>query len=322
MNIPLKIAILSLITLCFNFFSCSRNTSQISSKKRIAILQTVQHPALDATYRGIVDGLRDSQSEIGEVIIDYQNAQATPLLAIQMAQKLTSEKPDVLVAIATMASQSLFAADATQHLPLIFSTVTDPLQAGLVKNFEKPEGYTTGVSNCVSPQEQLRAFKTVMPSLKRLGIIYNPSESNSVALVKRMGNQLEGIDLIYVTANSTHEVSQAAAQLSNQCQAIFVNNDNTALAAFDSIVKIAREQGLALFCSDIDMIDRGAVATLGPDQYEVGRQTAAMLVKVLRNIPIQEIRVEFPLNVIFKVNADECKRLGLKNPLDVVEIHE
>ena len=141
--------------------------------KKIDVIQTIAHPALDSTYKGTIDqlaieGFIDSKT----IKIKFANAQGDSVLSNQIARKFASEKADVIIAIPTPAAQSAATATKNTNIPVVFSSVTDPIDAGLTANNLN----ITGVSNFIDIAPQLELFKEILPNLKKLGFIYNPGE--------------------------------------------------------------------------------------------------------------------------------------------------
>jgi putative ABC transport system substrate-binding protein len=264
---------------------------------KISIIQLIEHPALNATREGLLDELKALGYEEGKnLILDFQSAQGSPILAAQIAQKFASNKPDVIVAIPTTAAQAVMSATKEMGIPLVFSSVTDPVSAKLVNNLQAPEGNVTGVSNFVPIEQQFSFFKKSLPSLKKLGIIYNPGEANSAALVALMEKTAKefGWELVLASAPKSSDVLSATQSLCGKVDAVFVNNDNTALSAFKSVVRAAKECGIPALVSDIDIVNQGAFAALGPNQRELGGQTARMVDAILKNPGAPLPPVEFP----------------------------
>jgi putative ABC transport system substrate-binding protein len=268
-----------------------------SSPTKISVIQLIEHPALNATYRGFLEELGKLGYKEGEnLIIDFQSAQGSPTLVAQIVQKFTSQKPDVIVAIPTIAAQAALNATKDTNIPVVFSSVTDPLSAKLVTDLKAPKGNVTGVSNFVAVEPQFKLFKRLLPKLKTLGIVYNPGEANSTALNKLMEKAAKAFDLklVFAMVSKTSEVLAATQSLCGKVDAVFINNDNTALAAFKSVVKATQDCGIPAFVSDVDLVDQGAAAALGPDQVEIGRQTARMVDFILKNPEAPLPAVAFP----------------------------
>ncbi|HCJ12257.1 MAG: hypothetical protein A2Y14_02730 [Verrucomicrobia bacterium GWF2_51_19] len=287
-----------LVVASFLLFGCFRKADE---NTLICISQIVEHPALNETRRGICDVLKASEFNVS---IRYENAQGSTLLANEIAQKILGLKPRVIVAIGTTSAQCFVQGSKKDTIPVIFSSVTDPLGSQIVESLEKPKNIT-GVSNWIPLEPQIEAFLKIKPELKRLGILYNSGEANSVAIVERLKGLAPryGLTIVDMAITKTSEIADATRALVEKCDAIFISNDNTALSAFSNIVNIAKASKTPVFCSDTDMVDLGATAALGPNQYELGRQTGQMILKVLHGTPIKELPVEFPKTIELKTPA-------------------
>jgi putative ABC transport system substrate-binding protein len=286
-----------------------------SNLKTIAITQIVEHPALDATKLGIIDELKNNGFIEGKNIrIEFASAQGNPTLATQIAQKLVGEEPAAIVAIGTTSAQAFVPLTKARPIPVIFSSITDPLGAKLVNDLKKSGNNFTGASNLISADLQLASFKEILPTLKTIGIVYNPGEVNSVKLIEVTTKAAKkmGITVITSPASKSADIQQATEAFASKVDAIFVNNDNTALSAFKTIVKIATAANIPVFVSDTDMVEQGAIAALGPNQYELGKQTGKMLIKVLKGAKPSELPVEFPTKVELVLNGNQEKLLGIK----------
>lgn len=294
------------------------NTNNVSKKtKRVFIIQNVEHPALNLSRQGILDELQSENVEV-----DFDSAQGNPTLALQIAQKFVGASPDVMVGIGTTSTQALIAADQKRRIPIVFCSVTDPKGAKLVANLNHPEDKVTGVSNFVEPGASFDLFKEIMPNLSKIGIIYSPGEPNSIALNEQMKKvaTIKGLNLVFVPANTSADVPQAArALVGKKVQAIFINNDNVALSAFDSIVKVGNEYQIPVFCSDTDMIKHGALAAIGPNQYDLGRQAGKMILKILNGEKENNLPVLFPEKTEIFLNLKEAKLNNITIPESIIK---
>lgn len=313
--------IISLIALIAAVFAWQYNAVGDSKKVKIYISQLVEHPALDATTKGIIQGLSDKGYKDENLELIVESAQGNVSLANQIANKLISKNPDIVVGVATVTAQSFSKYARTGKTKLIFSSVTDPVDAGLVNSVIKPGNNTSGVSNFISLEPQIEMFLKIKPDIKKLGFLYNPGELNSISLIEKLKIicPTYGIELITVSASKTSEVAQSAAKLSSLVDAIFVSNDNTALSAFKTIVKAANNVSIPVFVSDTDIVKDGAVAALGPNQYNLGLQTANMIVSILEGKDINTAPVEFPKKIELYLNPNAAEKVGIKIPKELFE---
>lgn len=300
--------------ICFLFpiAAAFGTASPVPPSYKVGVIQVVEHPALDLTRKGIQDELTQ-QNFTDNLLWSWDSAQGNPALASQIAQKYMGQEMQVLVAIGTTAAQAALSATRGSKTPVVFASVTDPKAAKLIGNI-------TGVSNFVPTKDQFAIIIKILPSKKRIGVVYNPGEANSTSLVTQMQAvaKEQGLEIIPVTASKTSEVSIAAQGLMGKVDAVFINNDNTALAALNAIGQVCRDNKIPLFSSDGDLKACGALALLGADQYEIGRQTGRMVAKILRGEaqPVN-MAVEYPLQVSVEVNDEVAKTLGITIPESV-----
>lgn len=286
----------------------------------IGIAQSMEHAALDESRRGIIEGLAEAGYSDGEGLqLSYMNGQGDFSRNVQIAQFLAKNRERILVGIGTQSSQTLLAARKTRKskAPIAYVSVTDPKAAQLDNPADAP---IAGVSNFIEPKEQLLAFKGLLPGMRRVGVIYNPGEVNSVALLKASEAAAKemGLEIVAKGAARPAEVQTAARSLVRDCDAIFINNDNTALAAMSAIVRIASKEGIPVLCSDPDTLALGVLAAYGPDQYVLGRMCAELIVAFLEEKPILETIV-YPKSAQLYVNIKAAERLGLQIDADAME---
>lgn len=300
-------AILLLITSFFAFAA--------ESPRTVALTQIVEHPSLDAARHGILDELAAAGYTPGQNLkIDYQNAQGNPITATQIARKFVGDRPDVIVTITTPSAQAVVA--ATRELPVVFCSVSDPLGAKLVNNLAKPGGNVTGTSDLSPIAEQLDLIRELSPDVKKLGVIYNPGEANSVSLVALLKTQAsgKGLQVIEATAPKSGDVLSAARQLAGKAEAIYIPLDNTVVSALEAVIKVGRDARIPVYSADTDSVGRGTVASLGFDYYDVGRQTGQQVVRILRGEKPGDIPVERVKKLNLYINLQAAEAMGVTIP--------
>lgn len=288
-----------------------------SALKKVYISKIVDHPALDMTIQGIIEGLKQKGFEKGKNLdLRVESAQANPSLAQQIAAKFINQTPDVVVGVGTLTAQSFAKAAAAGKVKLVFSSVTDPLKSTLVQSINQPGNNTTGVSNYVDLEPQLLLFLKLQPNLKRLGFLYNSGEANSIILKEKLKEICPqyGLTLVCQTVTKTADVAQNATKLAQNCDAIFVSNDSTTLSSLPSVVNVTNAAKIPLYVSDTDAVALGAVAALGPNQYDVGVQTGIIIAWILNGGDIANKSVEFPAKTDLYLNADSANKVGITLP--------
>ena len=287
---------------------------------RIGITQIVEHPALDATRKGFMDDLEEHGFPEGKrVDYDYRNAQNNRAVSGQIARKFVGDRLDLIMAISTPSAQD--AAAGTKEIPILFSAVTDPVSAGLVKTLDSPGGNLSGTTDRSPTARQVDLVLEILPAVKRLGTIFNPGEVNSVISVKELEQEAakRGIVLVKAPATSSSAVKMAAESLVGKVDAIQVPTDNTVVLTIESVVRVCQENKIPLFAADVDSVARGAVAALAVDYYQLGRQTGAMARKILEGkIKVSEVPVEYQKELLLHLNPGQAAKMGVTLPETIV----
>jgi putative ABC transport system substrate-binding protein len=284
----------------------------------VAITQIVPHPSLDLIRKGIEDELKE-QKVVCEV--QFENAQGNIAMATQIAQKFASQNPSVIVPITTPSTQTVYAAASLQNIPVVFAAVNDPVSAKLVPSMDKAGKGITGVSDLPPIADQVALIQEVLPKIKKIGVVYNPGESNSVALLELFEKALmeNGMVLSRATASNMVDVAAAATSLVGKVDAIYIPNDNTVVAALDALLKVTQENKIPVFCADPESVKQGCLGTVTHSQYGLGRQTGKMVVKVLKGADIQTLSVETPTKVEMSLNQAVANALKITIPETVVK---
>lgn len=280
--------------------------------KSVAITAIVEHPALDAVRDGVLDALNDAGYTEGKNLKwQYQSAQGNTGTAAQIARKFIGDKPDALVAIATPSAQAAVA--GTKRIPVVFSAVTDPVEAQLVPSWEASGTNVTGVSDLLELDKQIELIKQLVPNAKKVGMVYNPGEANSVVVVEAFKKLLPnyGMELVEAAAPRTVDVGSAARSLVGKVDVIYTNTDNNVVSAYEALVKVGNDRKIPLVASDTDSVKRGAIAALGIDYRDLGRQTGRMVVRILEGEAPGKIKPETSNNLQLFLNETAAKKQGV-----------
>ncbi len=280
---------------------------------RIGISQFITHQSLDATREGFVDELaKQGYIEGKNIEIDLQNAQGEQRNLKTISQQL-AESSDVVLAIATPSAQSL--ANTTQTTPVIFSAVTDPVSAKLVESREHPGGNVTGTSDQSSDaiSTQINLIKKVLPKAKTIGILYTQSEPNSVVQKDEAKRLLEekGFTVVEKTILDSNNVKAAAESLMAEVDMVFVPTDNIISSTMETVKQVSIKHKVPVFGGSTEMIAVGGLYNYGTNYEELGRQTARMLVRVLKGEKPENIAVELPEKLELHTNQEMADALGI-----------
>lgn len=244
--------------------------------------------------------------------IDLQNAQGEQRNLKTISQQL-AESSDVVLAIARPSAQSL--ANTTQTTPVIFSAVTDPVSAKLVESREHPGGNVTGTSDQSSDaiSTQINLIKKVLPKAKTIGILYTQSEPNSVVQkdeAKRLLKE-KGFTVVEKTILDSNNVKAAAESLMAEVDMVFVPTDNIISLTMETVKQVSIKHKVPVFGGSTEMIAVGGLYNYGSNYEELGRQTARMLIRVLKGEKPENIAVELPEKLELHTNQEMADALGI-----------
>lgn len=302
------------------FFGCKEKSassdSSAAKKIKIGVIQLVEHPALDAAYKGFVDGLAAEGYVDGDNIsIDYQNAQGEQANCVTIANKLINDKDDLIFAIATPAAQAV--ANLTKNIPILVSAVTDPKTANLVQSNEHPGTNVSGTSDLTPVAAQIKLLKKIVPNAKKVGLMYCSSEANSIFqidLAKKACAE-EGLEYIEGSVSASNEIQQVTQGLVGKVDAIYVPTDNMLAAGMANVAMVANNAKLPVICGEEGMVTSGGLATYGINYYELGKQTAKQAVAILRDGKNPaDMPIEYNEKCTLSVNHDTEAAIGVKVP--------
>ena len=284
-----------------------------AADKFVAVTAIVEHPALDAVRDGVKEALAKEGFEEGKNLKwRYQSAQGNTGTAAQIARQFIGEKPDAIVAIGTPSAQALVA--ATKTIPIVYSAVTDPIAAQLVKSLDGSGSNVTGSSDALELEKQVDLIKQVVPQAKRVGMVYNPGEANSSVVVKQLKELLpkSGMTLVEASAPRSVDVGSAARSLVGKVDVIYTNTDNNVVSAYEALVKVGNESRIPLIAADTDSVKRGAIAALGVSYKGLGEQAGAIVARILKGEKPGDIPSETAKVLELFVNPAAAQKQGVK----------
>ena len=283
-----------------------------AGKKSVAVTAIVEHPALDATRDGIKAALKEAGFIEGQNLKwQYQSAQGNTGTAAQIARKFIGDRPDVIVGISTPSAQALVA--ATKTVPIVFATVTDPVGAQLIAAWDASGSNVAGVSDRLALDRQVDLIARVVPGAKRVGMVYNPGEANSAVVVQQLRALFpeRGMTLVEASAPRSVDVGAAARSLVGKVDVIYTSTDNNVVSAFEALVKVGNDSKIPLIASDTDSVKRGAVAALGINYFEMGKQAGRMVARILNGEAPGTIKPETSDKLELFVNLGAAQRQGV-----------
>ena len=287
---------------------------------KIGAIQLVEHPALDASYKGFVDGLKAAGYGDGKNIkLMYENAQGEQSNCVTIADKFISQRCDIIFAIATPAAQAV--ANKTETTPILVTAVTDPKTAGLVESNEKPGTNVTGTSDLTPCAAQIQLLKKLLPNTKKVAMLYCSSEENSrfqINLAKAECDR-QGLTYVDATVSNTNEVQQVVQSLVGKVDAIYTPTDNMIASTMATVSLVTTPAKIPVITGEDGMVQGGGLATYGINYYELGKQTAKMAVEVINGKKPRDMPIQYLDKCDFTYNKETAAALGITIPADLLK---
>ncbi|EOI6461193.1 ABC transporter substrate binding protein, partial [Vibrio cholerae] len=215
---------------------------------------------------------------------------------------------------ATPTAQALVS--ATKTIPIVFTAVTDPVGAKLVKQLEQPGKNVTGLSDLSPVEQHVELIKEILPNVKSIGVVYNPGEANAVSLMEllKLSAAKHGIKLVEATALKSADVQSATQAIAEKSDVIYALIDNTVASAIEGMIVAANQAKTPVFGAATSYVERGAIASLGFDYYQIGVQTADYVAAILEGKEPGSLDVQVAKGSDLVINKTAAEQLGITIP--------
>lgn len=316
--------ILSAFLILTGLSSCSstskENEAEDTNEKiyTIGINQFVQHDALDSSREGFIEGLKENGFEEGKNLkIEYQNSQSDMAIAQTISEQFVTSDVDMIFAIATPTLQAAY--NSTKDIPIVFTAVTDPIDAGVAKSWESSGTNVTGTSDKVSMKEQLNLLEKLVNDVEVLGVIYNSSEVNSIAQVKELKAEAEnkGILVKEIAVTTVNEINQNLNAAISDIDALYVPTDNTVASAYDLVGSICLEKNVPMLCAEEAGVSKGGLCSIGIDYFKLGKEAGYKASEILNGQNPSDIEITTLSDMSITINTDVVEKLNINIPDDI-----
>lgn len=289
---------------------------------KIGICQQLEHQALDAATEGFQAALKEKLGE-GKVTFDYQNAQGEQPNCATIATKFVNDNVDLIMANATIALQA--SAAATADIPIVGTSVTDYVSAGVVDKADAPGRNVTGTSDLAPIDQQIDLLLKLVPEAKKVGIMYCSAESNSVYQADKAEEKLKAanIEVERYTVADSNDIQQVVTSAVADCDALYIPTDNTIADNMEGIKNVTVPAKVPVICGEENMCAKGGLATLSISYYNLGYNTGLMAYEILVNGKNPaEMPIQYADEVTIKYNADVAAALEMEMPDDMEAIEK
>jgi len=285
---------------------------------RVGFLALV--PGEDTTLmKALLERLHElGYSEGANLIFEYRSAEGRPERLAPLAMELVQAKPDVLVAgFGTLAAKAAKAATTT--IPVIFTTVGDPLGAGIITSLGRPGGNVTGLTDQARDVQgkRLQLLLELIPGTNEIAVLLNPDTPFSRLALEEAKTAAEygHIRLLVLEARTADQIAERIEQAAKASAAgLLILEDPLIYSIRGKIADLATRSRLPTMSVYRDSVEAGALMSYGPDRRQIYRRAAEYVDKILKGAKPADLPVEQPTKFELIVNRKTAKALGLEVP--------
>lgn len=315
------IAVMLAVIMMLAFAGCGETQNEKNSVLKIGIIQYMSHPSLDNCYNGVISALESSGLQY---TVDYQigSGNSADSDCTNFAKNMVAANYDMIIAIATPAAKSAFAATDDTEIPVIFCAVSDPVAAGLVESMDAPGYLCTGTSDVLDLEAQVALIKAMQLEVKSIGILYTSSEDNSITNLKNFKAicDKEGIEVVATAVQGASDIPSAAEELASKVDCINNFTDNNVVNNLSVVLAAADKYGIPVYGSEEEQVINGCLASVSIDYVALGKVTGEMAVSVLKGEDASTMAVKTITEATPVINSSVLKKLGLSTPEGYSEV--
>ena len=315
------LAVMLAVIMMLAFAGCGETQNEKNSVLKIGIIQYMSHPSLDNCYNGVISALESSGIQY---TVDYQigSGNSADSDCTNFAKNMVAANYDMIIAIATPAAKSAFAATDDTEIPVIFCAVSDPVAAGLVESMDAPGYLCTGTSDVLDLEAQVALIKAMQPEVKSIGILYTSSEDNSITNLKNFKAicDKEGIEVVATAVQGASDIPSAAEELASKVDCINNFTDNNVVNNLSVVLTAADKYEIPVYGSEEEQVINGCLASVSIDYVALGKVTGEMAVSVLKGEDASTMAVKTITEATPVINSSVLKKLGLSTPEGYSEV--
>jgi putative ABC transport system substrate-binding protein len=307
-----------LIAILFIYPGCQREDKDLFT---IGLFQVDDAPTLNSVRKGFLSALEEAELLDGvNIRMVIRNGMGSIPEVQRIAHEFVSSKVDLIIPFSTPCLQA--ALHASSEIPIVFSSIANPILVGAGKSVKDHLPNVTGISSKGPIKESLAFIKQILPGTKRVGTLWTPSELNSKYYLDlaREGAKEMGLEIIAVPVNNKSEVLLAAQLLMNKkIDVIYQISDNTINASFEAVSRVADENAIPLFGGALFSTSLGACAAMGWDFFDMGYKAGEIAIRVKNGENPADIPIQYMKEVKLHLNLNAATKQGVEFSEDVLK---
>jgi putative tryptophan/tyrosine transport system substrate-binding protein len=263
------------------------------AEKRIGFLLFSDETRYIEAAKGVKDKLSEAGYSESNTHFIIAKSGANKAKAVELAQKFASDKLDLIIALGT--SSAVIAAKEIKDVPIVFSIVYNPVEAGIAKSWKSSGNNTTGTTTDIPMMKILDNLKLLRP-VQRLAVLYTAGETNSESVLRDLQNiqAKAGIKIIPVLISANEDIDQLLPEVLRTVDGLYITGSNLVNSRLTTIVNLATKAGVITVSHLEDLIEKGVLAGVCADSYTSGRLAGEKAVKILHGAKPSSLSIDAP----------------------------
>lgn len=296
--------------------STEASTDAPATVKKVGVIQYISHPSLDNCYTGVEEALKERFGDSVEIVRQIGSDTSADTDCATYASQFAAQNYDMIVAIATPAASSAFAAAEDKDIPVVFCAVSDPLAVGLVESMEKPGYNCSGTSDVLDMAAQVNLIRAMQPDVKKIGVLYTTSEANSITQLGLLEEAAKpyGIEIVASGIQNDADIPAAATALAAQVDCLNNFTDNKVVNNLSVVLEAANNAGVPIYGSEIEQVKNGCLASVSIDYVALGKVTGNMAADALEGAKLAEMAVKTISDATPVINTEVLAAFNMTLP--------
>ena len=289
------------------FLTLALFSIEAQAQRKIGVLMFSEEARYIEAEKGIKDKLREGGFGEPKTTFIVEQAGANKARAAELVQKFAAEKLDLIITLGT--SATIAVSREIKDVPIVFSMVYDPVEAGIAKDWKSSGNNTTGSSQKIPMPRLMESLKN-FTQVKRLAVLYTPGEKNSELQLRDLQRIQANykIKVIPVPLTEIKEVDQLLPEVLGTADAVYVTGSSPVNSQVSVIVDMATKAKVITITHLDDLVEKGVLLGMCADSYSVGQLAGEKAVKILKGVKPSSIPIEFAKKSEVILNMKTAKK--------------
>lgn len=287
-----------------------------AEKVIIAAIKSYDISLYSTVLEGFKEALKEKEIDFSLIQYDIKKSKEEGRKAIE---EIKTRRPDLILTLGSLATE--IAKEDVKDIPIVFSVVLNPVDSGFVNSMQSSGNNLTGASLDISIEKQFENLKAIVPNVRKIGVLYNPTETGEVIKKALIISKEIGLKLIAKPISSEKDVPDALRALTKGIDCLWAVADSTVFSSLQStqfIILYTLRNQIPFMGISPSYVKAGALFALFCDYEDIGRQSGELAAEILAGEKPTELPITIPRKIFLSLNLRVAEQIGLRISSDIV----